>query len=42
MIGAQPVVTVLAAFAFLQERLKGIQAAGAGLALVGTILLATR
>ncbi|WP_329015284.1 DMT family transporter [Streptomyces sp. NBC_00690] len=37
-----PVVTVLAAFAFLQERLKGIQAAGAGLALVGTILLATR
>ncbi|MEU5400907.1 DMT family transporter [Streptomyces sp. NPDC005963] len=37
-----PVVTVLAAYVFLQERLKGIQAAGAGLALVGTILLAAR
>ncbi|MER6316729.1 DMT family transporter [Streptomyces sp. NPDC001581] len=36
-----PVVTALAAFAVLKERLRGIQAAGAGLALAGTVLLAT-
>ncbi|MCD9878390.1 DMT family transporter [Streptomyces guryensis] len=36
-----PVVTALAARGFLGERLRGIQAAGAGLALVGTLLLAT-
>ncbi|MET9502804.1 DMT family transporter [Streptomyces sp. NPDC006622] len=36
-----PVVTTLAALGFLRERLRGIQAAGAGLALVGTLLLAT-
>ncbi|MFJ1609644.1 EamA family transporter [Streptomyces sp. NPDC088253] len=36
-----PVVTALAARGFLSERLRVIQAAGAGLALVGTILLAT-
>jgi drug/metabolite transporter (DMT)-like permease len=36
-----PVVTSLAARGFLSERLRGIQAAGAGLALVGTLLLAT-
>ncbi|MCX5244402.1 DMT family transporter [Streptomyces sp. NBC_00201] len=36
-----PVVTALAARGFLSERLRGIQAAGAGLALVGTLLLAT-
>jgi len=36
-----PVVTALAARGFLSERLKAIQAAGAGLALVGTLLLAT-
>jgi drug/metabolite transporter (DMT)-like permease len=36
-----PVVTALAARGFLSERLRGIQAAGAGLALVGTVLLAT-
>ena len=36
-----PVVTALAARGFLRERLLGIQAAGAGLALVGTLLLAT-
>ncbi|GAA2479068.1 DMT family transporter [Streptomyces longisporus] len=36
-----PVVTALAARGFLRERLRGIQAAGAGLALVGTLLLAT-
>ena len=36
-----PVVTALAARGFLKERLRGIQAAGAGLALVGTLLLAT-
>ncbi|MFF6996526.1 EamA family transporter [Streptomyces sp. NPDC008313] len=36
-----PVVTVLAARGFLSERLRGVQAAGAGLALVGTVLLAT-
>ncbi|MFD4867684.1 EamA family transporter [Streptomyces sp. NPDC058412] len=35
-----PVVTALAAFAVLKERLRGIQAAGAGLALAGTVLLA--
>ncbi|MEH0421683.1 DMT family transporter [Streptomyces sp. B21-083] len=36
-----PVVTALAARGFLSERLRTIQAAGAGLALVGTLLLAT-
>ncbi|MFI6033711.1 EamA family transporter [Streptomyces sp. NPDC051315] len=36
-----PVVTALAARGFLRERLRAIQAAGAGLALVGTVLLAT-
>jgi drug/metabolite transporter (DMT)-like permease len=36
-----PVVTALAARGFLDERLRVIQAAGAGLALVGTVLLAT-
>lgn len=36
-----PVVTVLAALVVLKERLRVIQAAGAGLALVGTVLLAT-
>ena len=36
-----PVVTALAARGILSERLRGIQAAGAGLALVGTLLLAT-
>ncbi|WP_406129229.1 EamA family transporter [Streptomyces sp. NBC_00989] len=36
-----PVVTALAARGFLSERLRMIQAAGAGLALVGTLLLAT-
>ncbi|MFD5271404.1 EamA family transporter [Streptomyces sp. NPDC058335] len=36
-----PVVTSLAARGFLRERLRAIQAAGAGLALVGTLLLAT-
>ncbi|MFJ9247510.1 EamA family transporter [Streptomyces sp. NPDC101776] len=36
-----PVVTSLAARGFLSERLRAIQAAGAGLALVGTLLLAT-
>ncbi|MFF1353571.1 EamA family transporter [Streptomyces sp. NPDC058297] len=36
-----PVVTALAARGFLGERLRGVQAAGAGLALVGTVLLAT-
>ncbi|MEU6811348.1 DMT family transporter [Streptomyces sp. NPDC046831] len=36
-----PVVTTLAARGFLRERLRAIQAAGAGLALVGTLLLAT-
>ncbi|MGW4032055.1 EamA family transporter [Streptomyces sp. NPDC004838] len=35
-----PVVTVLAAFVLLKERLRVVQAAGAGLALVGTVLLA--
>lgn len=36
-----PVVTALAARGFLSERLRTIQAAGAGLALLGTLLLAT-
>ncbi|MDQ0989620.1 DMT family transporter [Streptomyces sp. V3I7] len=36
-----PVVTSLAARGFLRERLRAVQAAGAGLALVGTVLLAT-
>ncbi|MDX3313445.1 DMT family transporter [Streptomyces sp. NPDC054884] len=36
-----PVVTALAARGLLRERLRGLQAAGAGLALVGTLLLAT-
>ncbi|WP_055697591.1 DMT family transporter [Streptomyces silaceus] len=36
-----PVVTALAARAVLDERLRGIQAVGAGLALAGTVLLAT-
>lgn len=36
-----PVVTALAARGILNERLRGVQAAGAGLALVGTVLLAT-
>lgn len=36
-----PVVTALAARGFLGERLRGVQAAGAGLALVGTVMLAT-
>ncbi|MFE9840556.1 EamA family transporter [Streptomyces goshikiensis] len=35
-----PVVTALAAFAVLKERLRAVQAAGAGLALAGTVLLA--
>ncbi|MFF5445364.1 EamA family transporter [Streptomyces sp. NPDC012888] len=35
-----PVVTALAAFAVLRERLSTVQAAGAGLALAGTVLLA--
>ncbi|MFF1894055.1 EamA family transporter [Streptomyces sp. NPDC058206] len=36
-----PVVTALAAHGVLGERLRAVQAAGAGLALVGTVLLAT-
>ncbi|MGF1237914.1 EamA family transporter [Streptomyces sp. 2-6] len=36
-----PVVTALAARGFLRERLRAAQAAGAGLALLGTLLLAT-
>ncbi|WP_327366091.1 DMT family transporter [Streptomyces sp. NBC_01217] len=36
-----PVVTALAARGVLGERLRGVQAAGAGLALVGTVLLAS-
>ncbi|MFD7619163.1 EamA family transporter [Streptomyces sp. NPDC059802] len=36
-----PVVTAPAARGVLKERLRGVQAAGAGLALVGTVLLAT-
>ncbi|MFE2247375.1 EamA family transporter [Streptomyces lavendulae] len=35
-----PVVTAFAAFAVLKERLRSVQAAGAGLALAGTVLLA--
>ncbi|MEV6181391.1 DMT family transporter [Streptomyces sp. NPDC052015] len=35
-----PLVTALAALGFLRERLRAVQAAGAGLALVGTVLLA--
>ncbi|MER5733607.1 DMT family transporter [Streptomyces sp. NPDC002138] len=35
-----PVITAFAAFAFLKERLRTVQAAGAGLALAGTVLLA--
>ncbi|MBR7679357.1 EamA family transporter, partial [Streptomyces daliensis] len=34
-----PVITALAARAVLQERLRLIQAAGAGLAMAGTVLL---
>jgi drug/metabolite transporter (DMT)-like permease len=36
-----PVVTALAARGVLKERLRGVQAVGAGLALLGTLLLAT-
>ncbi|MFD0309019.1 EamA family transporter [Streptomyces sp. NPDC127119] len=36
-----PVVTAVAARGVLRERLRGVQAVGAGLALVGTVLLAT-
>ncbi|MFG2769573.1 EamA family transporter [Streptomyces sp. NPDC048350] len=36
-----PVVTALAARGVLKERLRAVQAAGAGLALVGTVMLAT-
>ncbi|MEV0095513.1 EamA family transporter [Streptomyces sp. NPDC050738] len=36
-----PVITAVAARSVLKERLRAIQAAGAGLALVGTVLLAT-
>ncbi|MEU1892094.1 EamA family transporter [Streptomyces sp. NPDC054847] len=36
-----PVVTVFAALLILKERLRAVQAAGAGLALVGTVLLAS-
>ncbi|MFJ3621642.1 DMT family transporter [Streptomyces iakyrus] len=36
-----PVVTALAARSVLRERLRAVQAAGAGLALVGTVLLAS-
>ncbi|MFD6423306.1 EamA family transporter [Streptomyces sp. NPDC060198] len=36
-----PVVTTLVARGLLKERLRGIQAAGAGLALMGTVLLAS-
>ncbi|MFI8259624.1 MULTISPECIES: DMT family transporter [unclassified Streptomyces] len=35
-----PVITALAAFVVLRERLRTVQAAGAGLALAGTVLLA--
>ncbi|MFJ3173309.1 EamA family transporter [Streptomyces roseus] len=35
-----PVITALAAFTVLKERLRTVQAAGAGLALAGTVLLA--
>jgi drug/metabolite transporter (DMT)-like permease len=40
-VGAWPVVTALAARGFPSERLRAVQAAGAVLALVGTLLLAT-
>lgn len=36
-----PVITALAARGVLKERLRGVQAVGAGVALVGTLLLAT-
>ncbi|NGO68366.1 DMT family transporter [Streptomyces boncukensis] len=36
-----PVVTAVAAFGLLRERLRGLQTAGAGLALLGTVLLAS-
>ncbi|MCX4824834.1 DMT family transporter [Streptomyces sp. NBC_01142] len=36
-----PVVTVLAALVILKQRMRGLQATGAGLALVGTVLLAS-
>ncbi|WP_455569040.1 hypothetical protein [Streptomyces griseoruber] len=36
-----PVVTALAARGFPHERLRAVQAAGAGLALLGTLLPAT-
>nr|WP_281262758.1 DMT family transporter [Streptomyces cahuitamycinicus] len=36
-----PVVTAVAARGVLRERLRAVQAAGAGLALVGTVLLAS-
>ncbi|WP_406865246.1 DMT family transporter [Streptomyces sp. HUAS MG47] len=36
-----PVITALAARGVLKERLRAVQAAGAGLALIGTVLLAT-
>ncbi|MBC9729610.1 DMT family transporter [Streptomyces sp. TRM68367] len=36
-----PVVTALAARGILSERLRAVQAAGSGLALIGTVLLAT-
>jgi drug/metabolite transporter (DMT)-like permease len=36
-----PVITALAARGVLRERLRGVQTAGAGLALVGTVLLAS-
>ncbi|GAA1371676.1 DMT family transporter [Streptomyces beijiangensis] len=36
-----PVITAVAARGILKERLRAVQAAGAGLALVGTVLLAT-
>ncbi len=36
-----PVVTALAARSVLQERLRALQTAGAGLALLGTVLLAS-
>ncbi|MFE4612720.1 EamA family transporter [Streptomyces niveus] len=36
-----PVITAVAARGLLKERLRAVQAAGAGLALIGTVLLAT-
>ena len=36
-----PVVTAFAARGFLNERLRTLQAAGAGLALLGSVLLAS-